>query len=72
VRELISTLQTTWPHIRFALYRRDDGYYQFFEQLFQDCGGGCDWQDNHYSGLYADPEAAKLAMVEHIVAYHKN
>jgi len=72
MRKLISIHPTKWPHIRFALYRRDDGHIQFFEQLLRECGGTRDWQDNQYSGLFTDPEAAKLAMIEYIAEYEES
>ncbi len=70
----ISVIQTTWLGIRFALFQRSDGAFQFAEQhafredLAQWLGNepdpeSQDWVSLFSSGLYADAESAKRDMV---------
>lgn len=56
--EPIYVIQTSWPNIRFALYRREDGFFQFFEQLLL---AGV-WERNEPSGIYDSDQAAREDM----------
>lgn len=60
-------MQTTWPAIRIALYRRRDGRYQYFEQFLRDEG----WVSNEKSGLYADEHNAIVGMARYAEEYEE-
>lgn len=66
MRELIVAIQTTWPEIRIALYRRDDGKFQYFEQFLRN---KVDWKNNNESVLFDDAETAHRAMTAYAYDY---
>jgi hypothetical protein len=59
IPEPIFVVQTSWPKIRFALYRREDGFFQYFEQHWRAEG----WETNSPSGIFESEQAAREAMV---------
>jgi hypothetical protein len=63
--ELIAMIQTTWPHIRVDLYKREDGLFQFIEEGQRPDGDGSDeWVEYRESKPYRGIETAKAAMIE--------
>jgi len=54
----IFILQTSWPNIRIALFRRNDGHFQFLSQVLRASG----YESNHESGLYDDETSARADM----------
>jgi hypothetical protein len=57
--EPIFVIQTKWPHIRVALFRREDGLFQFCEQSMRTA----EYENIEYSGLYDREEAARRDML---------
>ncbi len=58
---LVGIVRTSWPNIRFALLRQDDGGYIFFEQHLS--AESNDWVNKGGSGIYEDMEAARDDMI---------
>jgi hypothetical protein len=65
--EILGVIQTSWPKIRVVLHRRDDGFFQFFEQHLtgDDEDHTYSWQDIHASGLYDRVNVAQEAMTQY-------
>jgi ribosomal protein S18 acetylase RimI-like enzyme len=63
---LVGIVRTSWPNIRFALFRREDGGFAFFEQHLAagpiPAEGGA-WENKCGSGLYEDMETARDDMI---------
>jgi GNAT superfamily N-acetyltransferase len=55
---LVGVVRTSWPHIRFALFRRQDGGFEFFEQ-HRSNEAGADWVNKGGSAVYGDMESAR-------------
>jgi hypothetical protein len=65
---LVAMIQTTWPAIRVALYKRTDGHFQYVEEGLQPGDEGEEVRVEYsQSGLYSDFEVAKAAMIEFYV-----
>ncbi len=60
----IAVIGTSWPNIRVALYRRNDGFYQFFEEHWR-CDDNSDyhWVSLGKSGIYDNCELARCDMI---------
>ena len=66
VPELIAMIQTTWPRIRVALYKREDGLFQFIEEgLRAEENGAKNWIHYRKSEYYKDLGEAKKDMIEY-------
>jgi hypothetical protein len=65
--EILGVIQTSWPKIRVVLHRRDDGFFQFFEQHLtcDDKDHAYSWQDIHASGLYDRANVAQEALTQY-------
>ena len=62
--KIVAAIQTSWPDIRVVLYRLPDGAFQFCEEGIDfRSGEKALWRAN-FSGLYADIETAKFAMLQ--------
>jgi hypothetical protein len=60
--EPIFVVQTSWPKIRFALYRRQDGFFQFFREYLQPEG----WESGEPSGIYDSDLTAREDMARSV------
>lgn len=63
---LVGIVRTSWPNIRFALFRGEDGNYAFYEQHLSPGSGSADggvWENNGSSGIYEDMETARDDMI---------
>jgi len=63
---LVGIVRTSWPNIRFALFRREDGAYAFCEQHLSAGSGAAEggvWENNGSSGIYEDMETARDDMI---------
>ena len=64
--ELVAMIQTTWPKIRVALYRRSDGRYEFLEEgLRSDSSGAEAWEPHSEPEICNDLDQARSAMIQH-------
>jgi len=65
---LVGIIRTSWPHIRFALFRRDDGGFEFFEQHLSG-ETGTDWENKGGSSVYGDLDSARDDMMRAVEAF---
>jgi len=65
--ELIRLANTSSPHIRFALRRRDDGFIEFVEQILDTDSGA--WRENDRSGLCDDVTSAERDLEAYLRDY---
>jgi hypothetical protein len=74
LRELLSVIQTSVPHVRIALFRRDEGNYQFVRQRVQvdNSRPPDEWQDSDVSGLYNDAATAQFDMLKYVEEFEEN
>ncbi len=62
----VGIVRTSWPNIRFALFRLEDGGYVFYEQHFSAGSGSAEggtWETRGGSAAYEDMEAARADMM---------
>jgi len=63
--ELVAMIQTTWTNIRVALYKHENGQFQFMEEGFRDESlKEISWYAAE-SGFFDDIDAAKKAMLHY-------
>ena len=62
--ELVAMIQTTWPNIRVALYKHENGRFQFREEGLDESANRISWQRAE-SIFFDDIVAAKTAMLHH-------
>ena len=62
--DLVAMIQTTWSNIRVALYKHENGLFQFMEEGLDERGKKITWQCAE-SGYFSDIQAAKEAMLYH-------
>jgi len=55
---LVGVVRTSWPHIRFALFCREDGGFEFFEQ-HRSAEADAEWVNKGGSSVYGDMESAR-------------
>jgi len=63
---LVGVVRTSWPNIRFALYRQEDGGFVFYEQHVSAESGsveGSGWMNTGGSAVYEDMETARDDMI---------
>ena len=65
VSDPVRIIQTSWPNIRVALYRRGDGLFQFFEEALPKDDDRASWEELNRSGLYSELESAEDAMIKY-------
>jgi hypothetical protein len=63
LKRLIAIIQTSWPHIRVALYVIDDGFFQFIEEGHAPDEQWAAWEPYFESGLYTDRDTAQREMI---------
>ena len=63
----IFVIQTSWPKVLIALFRREDGLFQFFEQVMRASG----YEHNDGSGLYDDENVARADMIRYAEEYEE-
>lgn len=74
MNQIVKIEQTTWPNLRFVLFRRDDGFYQYVAQhqhLYVSLGQSS-WEDgDNLSGLFEEVTSAEMAMSIDIAQYER-
>ncbi len=65
---LVGVVRTSWPHIRFALFRREDGGFEFFEQ-HRSAEADAEWVNKGGSAVYGDMESARDDMMRTVEAF---
>jgi GNAT superfamily N-acetyltransferase len=69
---LVGIVRTSWPNIRYALFRRADGAFEFFEQHLSGgpgSGEGGTWVSRGGSRVYEDMETARDEMIRVVEAF---
>jgi ribosomal protein S18 acetylase RimI-like enzyme len=65
---LVGVIRTSWPHIRFALFRREDGGFEYFEQHVSN-EAGAEWVSKGGSAVYGDLDSARQDMMRAVEAF---